>query len=70
MLPPIEFINNKSIPSYGMVRLQITITNSYNISKSYNLEFIVIKMIGFDVILGKPWLYYEELIITSFKRHI
>jgi hypothetical protein len=26
-------------------------------------------MIEFDVILGKPWLYYEEPMITSFKRY-
>ena len=26
-------------------------------------------MTGFDVILGKLWLYYEEPMITSFKNH-
>jgi hypothetical protein len=52
-----------------MVRLQTTITDSCNVSKSYDLEFTVIEMIGFDVILGKPWLYYEEPMITSFKQH-
>ena len=55
-LPPVEFVDGKSTGNFGIVRLSTTITDSRNDTKSYDLEFTVINMSGFEVILGKPWL--------------
>lgn len=69
LLPPVEFVDGTSTASYGEITIPISITDCRDKTKAYEQTFTVINMTGFDVILGKPWLYYEEPMITSFKDH-
>jgi hypothetical protein len=65
---PIEFVDGNKTPCYSIVTVSIVITDSEGRTKTYDMEFHVINMKGFDVIIGKQWLEEEDPIVTSWKE--
>ena len=68
-LAPIKFVDGTLTKNYGTVSFDTTITDMKGKQRTRKIEYVIINMTGFDVILGKPWLYEEEPMILSFKKH-
>jgi hypothetical protein len=65
---PIEFVDGNETPCYGVATVSTVITDSEGRTKRYDMEFHVINMKGFEVIIGKRWLEEEDPIVTSWKE--
>jgi hypothetical protein len=65
---PIEFVDGNETPCYGIATVSTVITDSEGCTKTYDMEFHVINMKGFDVIIGKQGLEEEDPVVTSWKE--
>src|SRR5712664_324114 len=61
---PVQFVDGNETSCYGVARVSTIITDSEGRNKTYDMEFHVINMKGFDVIIGKRWLEEEDPIVT------
>ena len=62
---PVEFVDGQTTTCFDILDLDTTLTDTKGQQKNYSLKFYVIDMTGFDVILGKGWLWDEDPIILT-----
>lgn len=64
---PVGFVDGQTTTCFDILDLDTTLTDTKGQQKSYSLKFYVIDMTGFDVILGKRWLWDEDPMILTWR---
>ena len=52
MLPPSRFINGETTPCFGCLEIPVTIVDSFDKEETHNLQFDVIDMRGYNMLIG------------------
>lgn len=62
---PIKFIDRQITSCFAILDLDTTVIDIDGEEKNRTLQFYIINIAGFDLILGKTWLWEEDPMILS-----